>query len=108
MQRRAFLKTVAPLATVLPALLGGVSVKAYSALPFLGGWDGSGATDNDHVLVLIQLFGGNDGLNTVIPIDKYSAYNNLRNNIAIPEGAVLKLGPNDKSGLHPAMTGLQS
>jgi uncharacterized protein (DUF1501 family) len=108
MQRRAFIKTVAPLATVLPALLSGLSVKAYSSLPFLGGWTGAGAADNDHVLVLIQMFGGNDGLNTVIPLDQYSAYNNLRNNIAIPESSILQLGPNDKSGLHPAMTGLQS
>jgi uncharacterized protein (DUF1501 family) len=107
MKRRSFIKTVAPMATVFPALLGGFNVKAYAgALPFLGGWDG--AADNDHVLVLVQLFGGNDGLNTVIPIDIYSSYTNLRSNIAIPEGSILKLGPNDKSGLHPAMTGLQS
>lgn len=107
MQRRTFLKTTAPLAAVFPALLGGFNIKAYAgALPFFGGWDG--AADNDHVLVLIQLFGGNDGLNTVIPIDLYSSYNNLRSNIAIPEGSILKLGPNDKSGLHPAMTGLQA
>src|ERR1700761_1769572 len=107
MQRRTFLKTTAPMAAVFPALLGGFNVKAYAgAPPFLGGWDG--AADNDHVLVLVQLFGGNDGLNTVIPIDLYSSYTNLRNNIAIPEGSILKLGPNDKSGLHPAMTGLQA
>lgn len=108
MQRRAFIKTVAPLATVLPALLSGISVKAYNSLPFMGGWTGAGAEDNDHVLVLIQLFGGNDGLNTVIPLDQYGTYNNLRNNIAIPEGDILKLGATEKSGLHPAMTGLQS
>lgn len=107
MQRRTFFKTTAPMAAVFPALLGGFNIKAYAgALPFFGGWDG--AADNDHVLVLIQMFGGNDGLNTVIPIDLYSNYNALRNNIAIPEGSILKLGPNDKSGLHPAMTGLQS
>ena len=46
MQRRAFIKTVAPLATVLPALLSGISVKAYNSLPFLGGWTGAGAEDN--------------------------------------------------------------
>jgi uncharacterized protein (DUF1501 family) len=108
MQRRTFLKSVAPLATVFPALLSGFHVKAFQALPFLGGWNGAGAEDNDHVLVLIQLFGGNDGLNTVIPLDVYSNYVNLRSNIAIPESSILRLGPNDKSGLHPAMTGMQA
>jgi len=108
MQRRDFIKIAAPLATVFPALLCGLNVKAYSALPFMGGWTGEGAADNDHVLVLIQLFGGNDGLNTVIPIDKYGAYQNLRSNIAIPQSSILTLGPNDKSGLHPAMTGLRA
>jgi uncharacterized protein (DUF1501 family) len=108
MQRRKFLKIAAPVATVFPALLSGFHVKAYQSLPFFGGWNGQGAQDNDHVLILIQLFGGNDGLNTVIPIDEYSTYNSLRNNIAIPESSILTLGVNDKSGLHPAMTGLQA
>ncbi|TDX01946.1 DUF1501 domain-containing protein [Dinghuibacter silviterrae] len=106
MKRRTFLKTTAPMAAVFPALLGGFPIKAFAgSIPFFGGWDG--AADNDHVLVLIQLFGGNDGLNTVIPIDIYSNYYNLRSNIAIPESAILKLGVNDKSGLHPSLTGLQ-
>ncbi|MBK7946360.1 MAG: hypothetical protein IPJ85_14115 [Flavobacteriales bacterium] len=26
----------------------------------------------DRVLVIVQLYGGNDGLNTVIPLDQYS------------------------------------
>ena len=108
MQRRNFLKIAAPVATILPSLLSGLHVKAYRSLPFFGGWSGEGAADNDHVLVLIQMFGGNDGLNTVIPFDEYSQYNSLRTNIAIPESSILKLGINDKSGLHPAMTGMQS
>ena len=39
--------------------------------------------DNDRVLVIIQLQGGNDGLNTVIPIEGYNNYYNARSNIAI-------------------------
>ena len=31
-------------------------------------------------LVLINLSGGNDGLNTIIPLDQYSTYANLRPN----------------------------
>ena len=35
-------------------------------------------------LVLIELSGGNDGLNTVIPINVFTDYQNLRPNIFIP------------------------
>jgi uncharacterized protein (DUF1501 family) len=62
---------------------------------------------NNNVLVIIQLSGGNDGLNTVIPISEYSNYYNARTNIAIPEKKILKLEANDATGIHPAMTGMQ-
>jgi uncharacterized protein (DUF1501 family) len=100
MRRRDFIRTIAP-----AAFLGGFPAKAYSFLPFMKGLES--ATDNDHVLVLVQLVGGNDGLNTVIPIDGYGDYFNVRSNIAIPQGKILKLANNIKTGLHPAMTGMQ-
>ena len=56
----------------------------------------------------MQLTGGNDGINTVIPLEFYSKYNNARTNIAIPESKVLKLDGTLKVGLNPAMTGLQT
>lgn len=104
MKRRDFFKNVAPM-VVLPGLLNGFSFKAYGALPLLDAL--ANAANSDHVLVLIQLNGGNDGLNTVIPLDQYSAYNNARSNIAIAESAVLRLTGVNGTGLHPAMTGLQ-
>ena len=39
---------------------------------------------NNKVLVILQMHGGNDGLNCVVPIAKYSEYFNGRPNIAIP------------------------
>ncbi|MCX6140812.1 MAG: DUF1501 domain-containing protein [Candidatus Kapabacteria bacterium] len=63
-------------------------------------------SDTDRVLVLIQLSGGNDGLNMVVPLSEYSTYKGLRGNIAIPENAVLKL--RDDVGVHPAMTGVHA
>jgi len=63
---------------------------------------------NDHVLVIIQLSGGNDGLNTLIPLDQYANLNIHRANILIPENKVLKLNGNDKTGIHPAMAGIQN
>ena len=77
MRRRDFIKNMAPV-----AFLGGFRINALSHLPFLDGLQG--AADNDHVLVLVQLIGGNDGLNTVIPLDDtYGDYVAARSNIAM-------------------------
>jgi uncharacterized protein (DUF1501 family) len=104
MKRRDFFRNVAPL-VVLPSLMNGFSFKAYGSLPLLDAL--ANAKNTDHVLVLIQLNGGNDGLNTVIPLDQYSAYVNARSNIALAEKSILKLNGFNATGLHPSMTGLQ-
>lgn len=107
MKRREFLGKSA--AVTLPAIIGGYSVKAYNAeSPLVQALLSGGGTSTDHVLVIIQLSGGNDGLNMVIPISTYNLYNAARTNIAIPEARILKLNGYDKTGLHPAMTGLQN
>ncbi len=59
------------------------------------------------ILVIIQMNGGNDGLNTVIPLDRYSELSNARSNILIPPAAVLPLTGTATTGLHPSMTGLR-
>jgi uncharacterized protein (DUF1501 family) len=55
------------------------------------------------VLVLVTLYGGNDGLNTVIPYAD-PAYNSSRPDLAYTAAQVLDLG--DGLGFNPAMTGL--
>src|SRR5579871_837426 len=105
MERRKFLKNVIPASAMFPSLLNGLTIKTFGATGFFEAL--AGAADNDHVLVIIQLSGGNDGLNTLIPISNYGDYNNLRTNIAIPQSKILKLDNYDKAGLHPAMTGMQ-
>ena len=62
---------------------------------------------SDRILVVVQLGGGNDGLNTVIPLGE-SAYYAARPGIAIREAEAIKLGAREPVGLHPALTGLQS
>ena len=89
---------------MLPALLPGVSLRALVS-PFLRTVVRDEA--QDRVLVLIQLSGGNDGLNTVIPLEYYDAYHSARANIAIPEDKVLRLDGFDGTGLNPAMPELQ-
>jgi len=55
---------------------------------------------DDRILVVVQLDGGNDGLNTVIPFadENYAKY---RRELGVPKQDVLKL--TDDIGLHPAM-----
>ena len=108
MKRREFLQKGIPAATLLPALINGYSVKAFGADSPLVQALMQGLTDTDHVLVIIQLAGGNDGLNTVIPVSTYSSYFNARTNIAIPQNRILSLSGISASGLHPAMTGMQN
>ena len=55
------------------------------------------------LLVLVELKGGNDGLNTVIPYDD-PAYARLRPRLAIARDQVLKLTPS--TGLHPSLAPL--
>ena len=62
------------------------------------------ATQKDPVLVTVQLSGGNDYLNTVIPFND-PLYRDNRPAVGIPDGQILKF---DKSyGFHPAMAPLK-
>lgn len=56
------------------------------------------------VLVVIQLTGGNDGLNTVVPY-RSDDYRKARPKLAIGPNEVLKI--NAELGLHPAMKGME-
>lgn len=59
---------------------------------------------DDRILVVIQLAGGNDGLNTIVPITN-DTYYKLRPRLAIKPADTLKL--NDDLGLHGNTTGLK-
>lgn len=59
----------------------------------------------DRILVVVQLSGGNDGLNTVVPFRMDEYYQN-RSQLAIPQKSVLRL--NDEIGFHPALAKLKS
>lgn len=61
-----------------------------------------GGSLKDTVLVVCQLSGGNDGLNTIIPYSN-AAYYQMRSQLAIAEDKVLKV--DGTYGFHPAMAG---
>ena len=97
MNRRNFLRNTVPAAITLPALVNGFSFTAYGAQEnALTSLLQQTFTDTDHVLVLIQLAGGNDGLNMVIPLDMYANYYNARQNVAIQQSQVLRLDGTDR------------
>ena len=106
MNRRKFLGNTALFS--VPMMLSGIPVFAGDGAlhPFLKAL--SIPTNNcDKILVVIQLNGGNDGLNMVIPLDRYSELSNARPDILIPSGSVLPLNGTITTGLHPSMTGLR-
>lgn len=88
MKRREFLAT-----------LGGLGL--VSALAPLPAW-ASGAR-YDRLLVLVELKGGNDGLNTVVPYAD-PAYAALRPRLGLRRDEVLQLS--ERAGLHPALEAL--
>lgn len=105
MKRREFLKAGVPF-TMLPLALNGMSLSALGAPSLMNALHGA-FVDTDHILVLIQLNGGNDGLNTVIPVDQYSNLSKARSNLMIPQSKVLLMDGVTGTGLHPSMTHLR-
>ena len=105
MKRRDFIKTVAVSGTGAALTYNSIPLNAYGfnsvianlINPFI---------ETDKVFVVIQLLGGNDGLNTVIPYQD-SLYYTRRPVIGIPQNSVLTL-PNSTMGLHPALTEIKN
>ncbi len=96
--RRRFLQTsiasstlVAMGATTVPGFLGRSALAAR------------GVKSNQRILVVVQLLGGNDGLNTVVP-HGIDGYNRGRRALRLSPAQVHKITP--EIGLHPAMGAL--
>lgn len=95
MKRRNFLRAsaLASTASMIPSFLRGIELeKVFSSR-------------SGKVLVVVQLSGGNDGLNTVVPFRNDIYYQN-RPSLGIQANQVLKVS--DELGFNPALAGLQS
>ena len=109
MKRRDFLQNILPLVSVplISNKLFATTLSPQSVSPdtvaLLSG-------DIDRILILIKLHGGNDGLNTVIPLDQYATltHESVRKDIIIPENKILKLDSNNLQGLHPSMHAMRN
>ncbi|MCK6486152.1 MAG: DUF1501 domain-containing protein [Phycisphaerae bacterium] len=104
--RRTFLNrglTLLGGAATVPAFLErtACALAGPADVPKSGGKPGVKA---ERVLVVVQLAGGNDGLNTVIPV-RNDDYYRARPQLGIPRDAALRL--TDELGLHPEATGLK-
>lgn len=110
MKRRNFIKKLS-LATI-PFTLGGIPIKlmAENSLTRM-----AEQSTNDRVLIILQMHGGNDGLNSIIPVEAYDVYYKWRANIAIPAKNSLRkmilldstLPADVQVGLHPDMIAMK-
>lgn len=84
----------------------GTLASAALMLPkFLKAFERKQLTQDHKILVVVQLSGGNDGLNTVIPY-RNDLYYKLRPELGIKRPDALEM--TDELGLHPALKGLKS
>lgn len=105
--RREFLKsglTLLASAATVPSFLSRTALAIHDPLdpPLVKSRPGM---PDERVLVVIQLSGGNDGLNTVIPYQNDEIYR-LRPSLAIPKKKVIQI--NSELGLHPSLTSLKN
>ncbi|MCA6364924.1 MAG: DUF1501 domain-containing protein [Bacteroidetes bacterium] len=100
MKRSDFIRLMSVGSLALPSVMKGMKVQPVMQPLFT-----TSVNAQDRVLVLIRLNGGNDGLNTLIPLDQYAHLAIQRPNVVLPESSLLKI--TDTLAFHPAMTGME-
>ncbi len=99
MNRRNFLHNMAHLAAI------------PSFLPGLGQWELNNllaqTAEADKILVIVRLNGGNDGLNTLMPLEQYGQLKTIRPSVILPENKYLPV-KGSSLGFHPSLAGLNS
>lgn len=101
--RRDFVKSGLAVVSV-GAFMPTIFSRAIAAAAVDRNASSAGATASK-TLIIIQLAGGNDGLNTVIPYAD-SRYHQLRPHLGIPDDQIVQL--NGSVGLHPSLKSLKS
>ncbi len=103
MDRKHFLHNLAHIAAA-PSVFSSL---AFDTLDFSQQSDLSNTLSQGKIIVIIRMDGGNDGLNTVIPLDQMSNLSLARPHVILPENKIVSLGSNDL-GLHPALSDFKS
>lgn len=102
MKRRKFLRNTTAALIGLPAALNGMSLSPIRQSALLDALN----PDSDRVLVLIQMIGGNDGLNMIVPLDYYDKLYNVRQNVILPESSLDHF--DHDLAFHPNMKGIRT
>ncbi len=95
--RRKFLKTsmvAVPAAAAMPAVFSRAVAAAIHEQ------QSSAAPMGNRTLVIVQMAGGNDGLNTIVPVND-NRYYELRGSLAIPQNDVIPI--DGQVGFHPSL-----
>ena len=90
MKRRKFIKL-----TSTASAAGLLPVQLNASFKFLNNF--SNCDFSNRKIVLIELNGGNDGLNTVIPLNVFGDYAEMRPNLHVPSASALHLNVIDSS-----------
>lgn len=98
--RRDFIKLSSIASASLPIALSGFPVFAKEKPN-----DYQFTENNENILVLIQLQGGNDGLNTIFDLEQYENLQAVRSNIIVPENELIAL--NGATFIHPSMMAMK-
>lgn len=80
-------------------------IGCFQAVPQVFAQTARNVKSSERILVVVQMSGGNDGLNTVVPFADDHYYKN-RFSLAIGKGSVQKI--NDELGFHPSLDGFSS
>lgn len=101
LNRRDFIKLSAFASAALPITLSGIPLFANDKPK-----EYQFSEDNENILVLIQLQGGNDGLNTVFNLNQYDNLQSVRSNIIIPEANLVSI--DGETNFHPSLLGMKT
>lgn len=97
MRRRSFIKnSTLGLGVVSSMTLDKMELSAFQPASF--------ANENDKIVIVVQLFGGNDGMNTITPYEWDMYYNQFRPTLHIPQKSVSIIHKDKGMAMHPSLT----
>jgi uncharacterized protein (DUF1501 family) len=99
MNRRKFLHNMAHMAAI-PSFLPGLGQLELSDLM-------RSTAEAGKILIIIRLNGGNDGLNTLMPMEQYGLLKSIRPSVILPENKYLPIA-GTSLGFHPSLAGMNT